>query len=192
MKERIWFTIWIGFFLFTLIADRKQASGADIDFLLDRGRQAFYWSVEQENQVDTTLKVFQEISRREPAYKGLAMTYIGAAYTLKGKHAFLPQKKFGYVRDGVLIMEQGLQEAPGDLEALFIFGMTCYHLPFFFGRRNEAMQALRRIVGLLEKGYQQYDPRLVLNVVRFIEEEITLNSRERLIIHTIIEDIGDQ
>lgn len=158
--------------------------------LLDRGRQAFYSAVEQESQIDSALNAFQELRRQAPVYKGVATTYIGAIYTLKGKHAFLPQKKYRYVLEGLEIMEQGLRQNPENLEAQFIFGMTCYHLPFFFRRRDDALQTFHHIVDLLEKEYQAIEPALVLNVVRFIEEAIPLGARETHIIQSIEADIS--
>ncbi|HKJ68917.1 MAG TPA: hypothetical protein VKA68_13235, partial [bacterium] len=109
-----------------------------------------------------------------------------------GKHAFLPQKKYRYVLDGLQNMDQGLAEAPDDLEALFIYGMTCYHLPFFFGRKDEAHRTFQTIVGLLEENYQQYDPELVVDVIAFMDEEITLTAGEEATLNSIKAELGGE
>ncbi len=192
MKKRKYLILLVGLSIFTGGPAGYQASAADMEVLLDKGRKAFYEAVRQESLVDTTQEIFQELSSHAPAYNGLALTYTGAAYTLKGKHAFMPQKKLRYVQDGLQMMEQGLTEAPDDLEALFIYGMTCHHLPFFFGCKEDALKTFRHIIGLLEENYRQYDSELILDVVRFMEEEVPLTAGEEVTLNTIKAEIHSE
>lgn len=185
MKINNYFTMWIGLALCTPAVAAAALTRNDPGVLLRKGREAFYAAVERRSQVDTALAIFEELSQDDPAYHGLTTTYIGALYTLKGKHAFLPQRKFEYVRDGLQIMQQGLEQTPENLEALFIYGMTCHYLPFFFGRGDDARQAFNRILGLLESEYQRYDKEMVLNVVRFFKTEISLTDQETRIVQDV-------
>jgi len=153
-------------------------SAANIDSLLSEGRNGFYQSVDDQGQIVKTLSLFESISSEYPERKGLALTYMGATVTLQGKHAFLPQKKLRFVREGLQQMENALQQAPEDIEALFIYGMTCHHLPFFFGRQEDARETFSRIVTLLDKQYKKYDPGIVADVIDFMENEIALDEQE--------------
>ncbi len=163
--------------LFSLLAV-NTGYAANIDSLLVEGRQNFYQAVNDQEQIAETLSVFETISRNYPERQGLARTYIGATVALKGKHAFLPQKKLRFVREGLQQMENALQQAPEDIEALFIYGMTCYHLPFFFRHQDRALETFSCIVTLLNKQYQKYNPKIVLDVIEFIENEIALDEQE--------------
>lgn len=185
MKTQRYLTMWIGFALCSPVFAGKTLSAGDPDLLLIKGREAFYAAVMQGSQVDTALAIFRELSEAGLASRGLTTTYTGALYTLRGKHAFFPQKKYEYVQDGLRIMDQGLQQAPDDLEVLFIYGMTCHHLPFFFGRKSEARKAFRRIVGLLEKEYGGYDDGLVSNVVQFLRNDVALTEKEMAIVQAV-------
>jgi len=185
MKTQRYLTMWRGFALCLSVFAGKALSAGDPDVLLIKGREAFYAAVMQESQVDTALAIFRELSEAAPAYRGLTTIYTGALSTLRGKHAFFPQKKYEYVQDGLRIMDQGLQQAPDDLEALFIYGMTCHHLPFFFGRKPEARKAFRRIVGLLEMAYREYDDGLVSNVVQFLRSDVPLTEKEMATVQAV-------
>lgn len=190
MKISAILVLGMGITIWGTLAVPPPSIGAEPDELLVRGRQAFYSAVDQKDQIDSALHIFEKIQQHDPVYEGLATTYIGAIYTLKGKHALLPQHKYRYVLEGLEIMEQGLHENPDNLEALFIFGMTCYHLPFFFLRRAEALQTFHHIVDLLEQQYPSYDAALVLNVAQFLNEQVPLSARETHIIQTIEADIS--
>ncbi|MGH7456927.1 MAG: hypothetical protein ACRENG_36590, partial [bacterium] len=61
----------------------------------------------------------------------------------------------------------------------FIHGVTCYYLPKFFGRKDDAQRHLRAIVRLLPENAHNYDPKIIANVIKFIIEKIKLDDDER-------------
>jgi len=76
-------------------------------------------------------------------------------------------------------MDQGLAADPQDIESLFIHGMTCYYLPFFFKRHGEAEKNLKKILFLLPQCYEKYDRVMAQNAVRFILENVPLDLEEK-------------
>jgi hypothetical protein len=76
-------------------------------------------------------------------------------------------------------MDEGLAQNPDDIESIFVHGVTCYYLPKFFGRRDEAKRHLRRLVELLPAAAADYDPKFVANVIKFLVEKIKLEGEER-------------
>jgi len=138
--------------------------------LLDHGRQLFYAGVESEEEVREAIGVFREIAETDSSLRGKALTYIGASTALLGKHAGWPQKKYGYVIEGLNLMEKGIAISPKDLEAQFIYASTCYYLPFFFGKRKAAEQAFDRIVDLAYDQHQDYPDSLVINAMDFVRK----------------------
>ena len=116
----------------------------------------------------------------ESRYTGRAQVYIGALVALKGKHAFLPHTKFKWAKRGLAIMDDGLRKSPDDIEALFIHGTTCYHLPFFFQRGDDAQRDFKEIVKRMPLQIHTYDPKLIKNVVLFLLENAKLTDDEKI------------
>jgi hypothetical protein len=156
-----------------------SAHAHEVDSLLKRARALYYQSVNDEKNIDPAIEMFAQISQRSEKYQGRALTYIGSLTALRAKFAFWPHEKWKAANDGLRLMDRGLAGAPDDIEALFIHGATCYFLPAFFGRADDAQRHLKKIVGLLPAHAQKYDAGLVANVVRFIAQAIRLNEQER-------------
>ena len=150
-----------------------------VEEMLKGARKQFYIAIEDKKQVAPTIKVFQRIAQLEPKYAGRTQVYIGALVALKGKHAFFPHTKLKWAKRGLAIMDSGLEKNPNDIEALFIHGTTCYYLPFFFRRGDDAQRDFRKIVKLMPKQMHAYDPKLIKNVVAFLLENAKLTDNQK-------------
>ncbi len=146
---------------------------------LETARKQFYAAIEDKKQIEPTIKIFQRIAQLEPKYAGRTQVYIGALIALKGKHAFFPYTKLKWSKRGLTIMDGGLEKNPDDIEALFIHGTTCYHLPFFFRRSDDAQRNFKRIIKLMPQHTDAYHPKLIKNVVEFLLENATLTDNEK-------------
>ncbi len=155
------------------------ASHGSVEETLRGAREQFYTAIEDEKQVAPTIALFKQIAKVEPEYVGRAKVYIGALVALKGKHAFLPHTKLKWAKRGLAIMDSGLQKRPSDIEALFIHGMTCYHLPFFFQRGDDAQRDFKEIVKRMPLQIHTYDPKLITNIVAFLLEKARLTNDEK-------------
>jgi hypothetical protein len=138
----------------------------------------FFECTHDKNKIDTTIQIFKKLER-DSIYKGCALTYIGALTALTGKYSALPINKYTKTKRGLAIMDKGIQISPNNLEALFIHGMTCYYLPFFFFRKKNSIKNFKHIIRLMPAGYPDYDPDIVLNVIQFIFENIVLHKQEK-------------
>lgn len=150
----------------------------EIDSLFVRGRHLFYSSVEEPAQIETAIAVFQDIAKRQPALAGRAMTYIGSLKALQGKFAFWPHTKWKLANQGLAVMDSGLSMNPDDIESLFVHSSTCYFLPFFFKRGEQAQKHFKRMIELLPSHLHEYDPELMRNVVRFLLDNARLSTDE--------------
>ncbi len=148
-------------------------------------REQFYAAIEDEKQVAPTITLFQQIEKVKPEYVGRAQVYIGALVALKGKHAFFPHTKLKWANRGLAIMDRGLQKSPNDIEALFIHGTTCYHLPFFFRRADDAQRDFKKIITLMPQQIDAYDPKLITNVFVFLLENAKLTDNEKTYLRTL-------
>ncbi len=170
--------------LFSLRVD-GAASNKSVEEMLEVARKQFYAAIENEKWIEPTIELFERIGQVEPEYAGRTQVYIGALVALKGKHAFFPHTKLKWTKRGLAIMDDGLKKAPADIEALFIHGTTCYYLPFFFKRGDDAQRDFRKIIKLMPQQVDTYDLKLIKNVVVFLLENVKLTDDEKTYLHTL-------
>ncbi len=175
------FSVFIVIFLFFNLSWPAETGGS----LLEEGRQLFYKSVDKESYIDQAIAVFEQLQQDQD--NGLALTYIGALTALRGKHAFLPQNKLKWTNKGLDIMDKGIETSPENIEALFIHSSTCYYLPFFFHRADQAQENFKKILQLMPDHRQDYDPEMIQNVLKFIQENGELDEKDQEMIDGMLD-----
>jgi hypothetical protein len=153
--------------------------------LLQKARIYFYQSVQQVDSISAAIALFEQLSTEDQQYKGVGLTYKGALYALKGKHALSPYHKFSWVIKGLHLMDEGIALSPNNIEALFIRGSTCFYLPFFFKKADVAKNDLKKILALLPTEMHYYNPPIIINAINFIQEHIELTKEEQSLIHSL-------
>jgi len=165
--------------LLLLLYISASAANEPVEETLKRARKQFYAAIEDKKQIEPTIKLFERIAQVKPSYTGRTQVYIGVLVALKGKHAFFPHTKLKWTNRGLAIMDNGLEKSPNDIEALFIHGTTCYHLPFFFKRSDDAQRAFKEIIKRLPLERHAYNQQLIAHVVEFLLEKAKLTSDEK-------------
>jgi hypothetical protein len=181
------------FFAFVFAASANSSTfvwASSPDSLLLHARTLFYRSVENESSLPNAIAAFKRLEQYGGKWKATGLTYRGALEALKGKHAFWPHKKLEYVNKGLPLMDRGLAMQPDNIELLFVHASTCYYLPFFFGRGDEAERHFRKIISLLPTMADNYSPELVENAISFIRENIGLSQEERLALDAVSPSLG--
>jgi hypothetical protein len=145
---------------------------------LQEARILFYKSVEHKEFIPLSVELWKSLES-DSGFQGRALTYMGALTALKGKHAFWPHDKLKYTQKGLALMDQGRDKSPDDIETLFIHSSTCYFLPFFFKRAEDAQKTLKKIAALLPEKSYQYDTAMVKNVINFILQHAHLDAQEQ-------------
>ncbi len=148
------------------------------DSLLTQGRILFYKSVEDKSHIDSAKVIFSTLVSFD-SLAGRATTYLGGLRALDAKYAIVPTTKLARANEGLDTMDRGIAMAPSDIESRFIRGMTCFYLPFFFGRKGTAREDFAYIINHLPETHSFYDRKTVLNVIQFLEENIDLTETER-------------
>lgn len=166
------------------------AANKSVEEMLEVARKQFYTAVEDKKQIEPTIELFKRIEEKEPKYVGRIQVYIGALVALKGKHAFFPHTKLKWVNRGLAIMDSGLKKDPNNIEALFIHGTTCYYLPFFFKRGDDAQRDFKEIVKRLSQQIHIYDPKLITNIVVFLLESANLTRDEKVHLLALKDRLG--
>ena len=170
--------------IFSLRVD-GVASEKSVEEMLEVARKQFYAAIEDKKRIKPTIALLKRIGQMEPKYTGRTQVYIGSLIALRGKHAFLPHTKLKWAKRGLAIMDSGLQESPNDIEALFIHGTTCYYLPFFFRRGDDAQRDFRKILKLMPQQMDTYDLKLITNVIAFLLENAKLTDDEKMYLQTL-------
>ena len=165
--------------MFLSLRAGSVAVNESVEEMLRSARKQFYAAIEDKEQIEPTIKLFERIEEVELKYAGRVQVYIGALVALRGKHAFFPHTKLKWTKQGLELMDKGLEKNSDDIEALFIHGTTCYHLPFFFRRGDEAQRDFRKIIKLMPQQMHDYDPKLITHVVAFLLENAKLTNDER-------------
>ena len=179
--------VYIGLILaliFSLQVD-GDTSEKSVEEMLEIARKQFYAAIEDEKRIEPTVALLKRIGQVEPKHTGRTQVYIGSLIALRGKHAFLPHTKLKWAKRGLAIMDSGLQESPNDIEALFIHGTTCYYLPFFFRRGDDAQRDFRKIIKLMPQHIDTYDPKLMTHVIAFLLENVKLTNDEKTYLQTL-------
>ena len=151
---------------------------AEAENLLDQGRNLFYASIEDESKLDSAFMIFEKYQKLYPEFNGRATTYLGVLTALRGRHAFWLYTKYNLVKKGLKIMDEGIRQSPDDIEALFVYGSTCYFMPFLFGRKDDAQTAFVKIIELLPQNIQNYDPTIMSNAIDFLIEHTDLTDQK--------------
>ena len=168
------------------------AADESVEELLKRAREKFHAGVEDKKQIEPAMKLFEQIAREEPKYAGRAEVYMGALVTLKGKHAFFPHTKLKWTKRGLAIMDDGLKKAPADIEALFIHGVVCYHLPFFLQRGDDAQRDFREIIKQMPSQMHTYHSELAENIITFLLEKAKLTDDEKVYLRTLKDKLASE
>lgn len=182
---------WIWVLLF-LLCSIGIAADESVETLLKRAREKFHTAVEDKKHIEPAIKLFEQIARQEPKYVGRVEVYMGALVTLKGKHAFFPPTKLKWTKRGLAIMDNGLKKAPADIEALFIHGAVCYHLPFFFQRGDDAQRNFKEISKHMPSQMHTYPSELVVNIIVFLLEKAKLTDDEKVYLRTLKDKLASE
>ena len=170
--------------IFSLRVD-GATSEKSVEEMLEVARKQFYAAIKDEKRIEPTIALLKRIRQMEPKYTGRTQVYIGSLIALRGKHAFLPHTKLKWAQRGLAIMDSGLQKSSNDIEALFIHGTTCYYLPFFFRRGDDAQRDFREIIKLMPQQIDTYNPKLMTQVVAFLLENAKLTDDEKVYLQTL-------
>jgi hypothetical protein len=159
---------------------------------LEKGRSLFYQAVQEEAKLDSAMALYQDLAESSDSLHGRALVYMGALTSLKGKHAFLPQKKVKFVNTGIEIMEEGITVSPTDVEALFVYGSTLYYLPFFFGKKEDAQKTFDLILEYLPGQIHAYDNEMIQNVLAFLDENADLSESQTALLESLQMKVASQ
>ena len=87
----------------------------------------------------------EELTSEQPD-NGILLVYLGSAYTLASRDAFIGPGKLRYLMAGRDCMDRAVTIRPDDPNVRFIRAINNYHLPTLFNRRSIARDDFRKLV----------------------------------------------
>ena len=98
----------------------------------------------------------EELTSEQPD-NGILLVYLGSAYTLASRDAFIGPGKLRYLMAGRDSMDRAVTMRPDDANVRFIRAINNYHLPTIFNRRSIARDDFRQLVDQLAKHPEAVD-----------------------------------
>ena len=163
-----------------------QDRPADSDSLFNEGRKLFALSLEDKEQVQPAIDLFEKIIENQGNLHDRALVYVGALYTVKAKHTFFLFNKLRWAKKGLSIMDGALSRAPEDIEVLFVHGTICHNLPGLFKRQDDARRNFHKIIELVPDNIHLYDENFIAEVLEYLDNEISLPKKDQMVITKII------
>ena len=98
----------------------------------------------------------EELTSEQPD-NGILLVYLGSAYTLASRDAFIGPGKLRFLMAGRDCMDRAVTMRPDDANVRFIRAINNYHLPTIFNRRSIARDDFRQLVDQLSKNPEVVD-----------------------------------
>lgn len=98
----------------------------------------------------------EELTAEQPD-NGILLVYLGSAYTLASRDAFIGPGKLRYLMAGRDSMDRAVTMRPDDANVRFIRAINNYHLPTIFNRRSIARDDFRQLVDQLARDPEAVD-----------------------------------
>lgn len=135
-------------------------------------------AVGDEDRIRTGEEELRRLSRwsGHPPGDPLFQAYRGAFQVIRAKHAPWPPRKREHLKAGLPALDSAVAARPGDIRIRYLRLVSCYHLPFFIGRKasvREDFSALARLLPEGRGGHSGYSEsgRWYLGLARFVLEK---------------------
>jgi hypothetical protein len=126
----------------TLAATHGHSAPTDGQFgePVDRARRLYYEGIAGNKEaLAESDRLFTGLRQTAPA-SSLVRAYYGSHRLLAAAKAWAPWEKYALSKEGLTELDAAVASAPHETEVRFVRAMTTYHLPFFFGRRDQSAE----------------------------------------------------
>jgi hypothetical protein len=128
---------WVAIFLIFFAVPAAHA-GADLNQRLAEARNQYFANLQGNRAAgDQARTSFAALVRDYPGQPAVE-AYSGSLELLEAARTWAIWDKRRLANEGLQKMDQAVNRAPGDLEARFIRAASCWHLPFFYKRKEQA------------------------------------------------------
>ena len=123
-------------------APAQSSASTTFQQQLAQARAAYFQDLQGDsNAAGIAKKDFRALKAEAPD-NPVVMAYSGSLALLEAARTWAFWNKQSWSQKGLAEMDKAVAMAPDNLEARFIRGASCWHLPFFFHRKQQAEQDL--------------------------------------------------
>ncbi len=123
-------------------APAQSAASAAFQQQLAQARAAYFLDLQGDSNAAGIAKKDFRALKAEAPNNPVVMAYSGSLVLLEAARTWAFWNKQSLSQKGLEEMDKAVAMAPDNLEARFIRGASCWHLPFFFHRKQQAEQDL--------------------------------------------------
>ena len=113
-------------------------AGTDFDQRLAEARSQYFANLQGNHDADDKARTSFAALERDYPDQPVVEAYSGSLELLQAARTWAIWDKRRLANGGLEKMDQAVNRAPADLEARFIRAASCWHLPFFYKRKEQA------------------------------------------------------
>ncbi len=163
-------------------ADDKQT------YNIKDARKLYMKATKDEDLLDSAITYFKVLGKSDTNLASVSVTYIGSLTMCRAVFTGWPHKKIEWVNTALPIIDKGISLDSTNIESLFIYGSSCYFLPFLWDRSDGAKDRLMLVVEMIGKGEaDKHGFDWVYQAIKFISVKIDLEDEERKIVDALVE-----
>lgn len=162
----------------------KLGTGGNIAPSLERLRTFWFLSVAEDSMLPRARAEWEALRSRRELYPDLERAYQGALAVVEAKHALWPPAKLDHLKRAAPLLDSAVARSPNHPEIRYLRLMSCYYLPFFFGRKWSVDADFQALAQLLPQSRGVVPEGLRTEVAKFVLENyagITPQDRSRLV-----------
>ena len=164
---------------------RIAADSSDTDLRRDRLRTLYFLSVADGKWLASATRELGRLAREGSVGPDLRDAYHGAFDVVRAKHALWPPSKLDFLKAAEPRLDSAARRAPDDVEVRYLRLMSCYYLPFFFGRAWSVKEDFDALARLLPGAVDAVPPGLHARIVEFVlGNHKTLAAADRIRLET--------
>lgn len=151
---------------------------------LERLRTFWFLSVAQDSMLPHARAEWEALRSRKELYPDLERAYQGALAVVEAKHALWPPAKLDHLKRAAPLLDSAVAKSPHHPEIRYLRLMSCFYLPFFFGRKWSVDADFRALAQLLPQSRGVVPEGLRAEVAKFVLENfqgISPQDRSRLV-----------
>lgn len=151
----------------------------------DRLRTLYFLSVADGKWLSPASRELGRLAREGSVGTDLRDAYLGAFDVVRAKHALWPPSKLDFLKAAEPRLDSAAKRSPDDIEVRYLRLMSCYYLPFFFGRSWSVREDFDALARLLPASLDAVPPGLHARIVEFVlHKHKTLGAADRIRLET--------
>jgi hypothetical protein len=147
---------------------RISADSENVPLRRDELRTLYFLSVSDGKWLPRAEEALAWLASRRWMAPDLVDAYRGAFEVVRAKHGIWPPAKLEALERARPLLDGAVERSPGQVEIRYLRLMSCYYLPFFFGRSWSVREDLAALARILPQSEDTLPAGLYARVASFV------------------------